>query len=97
MADSLVAGWLTELNLTECIKTFREEGIDSEALTGLDDAQLKVLHDMSMMLILEADHPFTGVGSESNGRQDKGNLARLIILRRNTYAAFRWNFVQVMS
>jgi hypothetical protein len=44
MSDSLVAGWLTELNLMECIKTFRDEGIDSEALTGLDDAQLKVDH-----------------------------------------------------
>eukprot|EP00291_Cryptomonas_curvata_P024174 CAMPEP_0172170434 /NCGR_PEP_ID=MMETSP1050-20130122/11261_1 /TAXON_ID=233186 /ORGANISM="Cryptomonas curvata, Strain CCAP979/52" /LENGTH=227 /DNA_ID=CAMNT_0012841607 /DNA_START=101 /DNA_END=781 /DNA_ORIENTATION=+ len=43
MSDSLVAGWLTELNLMECIKTFRDEGIDSEALTGLDDAQLKEL------------------------------------------------------
>ena len=42
MSDSLVAGWLTELNLVECIRTFRDEGIDSEALTGLDDAQLKV-------------------------------------------------------
>ena len=42
MSDSLVAGWLTELNLVVCIKTFRDEGIDSEALTGLDDAQLKV-------------------------------------------------------
>ncbi len=62
MSDSLVAGWLTELNLMECIKTFREEGIDSEALTGLDDAQLKVVHIKQVLgcgcIVLNLSHLF---------------------------------------
>jgi hypothetical protein len=43
MADSIVAGWLVELGLTECIAIFREEGIDSEALASLDESQLMIL------------------------------------------------------
>ena len=43
MADSLVAGWLAEIGLETIISTFREEGIDSEALAALDDSQLKEL------------------------------------------------------
>lgn len=40
MADSIVAGWLSELDLAACISIFREEGIDSEALSCLTDDQL---------------------------------------------------------
>jgi hypothetical protein len=43
MADSVVAGWLVELGLSECIAVFREEGIDSEALASLDESQLMLL------------------------------------------------------
>jgi hypothetical protein len=43
MADSIVAGWLVELGLNECISLFREEGIDSEALASLDESQLMIL------------------------------------------------------
>ncbi|KAJ1471242.1 hypothetical protein T484DRAFT_1844919 [Baffinella frigidus] len=43
MADSVVAGWLAELNLHDLIPTFRDEGVDSVALAGLEDGQLKEL------------------------------------------------------
>eukprot|EP00281_Chroomonas_sp_CCMP1168_P014884 CAMPEP_0206212920 /NCGR_PEP_ID=MMETSP0047_2-20121206/840_1 /ASSEMBLY_ACC=CAM_ASM_000192 /TAXON_ID=195065 /ORGANISM="Chroomonas mesostigmatica_cf, Strain CCMP1168" /LENGTH=144 /DNA_ID=CAMNT_0053635023 /DNA_START=147 /DNA_END=578 /DNA_ORIENTATION=+ len=43
MADALTAGWLVELGLDDCIATFREEGIDSEALVCLEDQQLQML------------------------------------------------------
>ena len=40
MADAIVAGWLADLDLGSCIATFRDEGIDSEALSCLTDEQL---------------------------------------------------------
>ena len=48
MADSVVAGWLSELNLAHIIRTFLEEGVDVEALSKLDDAQLKELGVLRM-------------------------------------------------
>ena len=44
----MVAGWLSELNLAHIIRTFLEEGVDVEALSKLDDAQLKELGVLRM-------------------------------------------------
>eukprot|EP00960_Hanusia_phi_P076249 768536-Hanusia_phi.AAC.9 len=43
MTESVVAGWLGELGLGNLIEVFEEEGIDSEALAALNEAQLKQL------------------------------------------------------